>query len=263
MRAHFGPSFSVGEHPSRMKAAAASGNVLLRGIELAYTWYYIWMGQGQPLLALLEAADQSDPKLWLGIWDHHSTCPGLHWVPDLASPAPTLLPSRVKLSMLGTIQSTHLEQNQLGSEPQAIFSSTLGTKPTTNGVVSSTEHRRNPSSHVALAPALPSLLPTSVTAASIPWEETWLTFSTKSHWIHTQTRHPSRPGWVTALPNFREIEKLMENEKTKEFVSNARTRGKPLHTSRGDISVSHQELCLNWQVRGLSTLSKNPVNKWN
>ena len=109
MRAHFGPSCSVGEHPSRMKAAAASRNVLLWGIELAYTWYYLWMGQGQPLLALLEAADQSGPKLWLGIWDHHSTCPGLHSVPDLASPAPTLLPPRVKLSMLGTIQSTHLE----------------------------------------------------------------------------------------------------------------------------------------------------------
>ena len=111
--AHFGPSCSVGEHPTRMKAAAARGNVLFGGQSWLMLGTTSEWGKGSPCWHSWGQQVRSGPKLWLGMWDQHSVCPGLDWVPDLASPAPTLLPSRAELSVLGAIQSTPLERTSL------------------------------------------------------------------------------------------------------------------------------------------------------
>ena len=93
----------------------------------------------------------------------------------LASLVPVLLPSGAKLSLLGWGKvHTYREWNEFESDLQGFCPSTLGPDPIPDRVVMTSEHKRSPSSHVALALA-PSLgpPPTKVIAANIPWGKMW------------------------------------------------------------------------------------------
>lgn len=151
---------------------------------------------------------------------------------------------------LGTIQSTHLDQNQLGSEPQAIFSSTLGTEPTPKGWCQALNIEET-AAHMRLWLSSPSTPYCSDSCQHTLGGRHDSRSPPKALDTHTDTqpykRHPSRPGWVTALPNFREREreKLMENEKTRNLFW-MQEQGKSLCIHH-EIThpVSHQEL-LTW-----------------
>ena len=80
--------------------------------------------------------------------------------------------------------------------------------------------------------------PTKVTVASTPWE--WMTLPTsapalpQSLWAHrlhkdasTQGHTPLRTDQETFSPHFIETEKVKQNEKTEEFVSNETIRKTP------------------------------------
>ena len=122
-----------------------------------------------------------------------------------------------------------------------------GPDPNPSRAVLAAEHFRGPSSHLALALASPSPapLPPSVKVISTPEGKTRpvltpypavLPKPVGTHRLmgllpHEET--PSRLGQVAAflflfLPNLIETEKVKQNKKAEEFVSNERTRQKCL-----------------------------------
>ena len=167
--AHNGPACSTAQLHTRVRAAAAEGCAQLWSKKGAQTGKSIWTGQGQPLLALTEAAHHKQSQD-LTVAEANS----LH--PD--SLAPALLPSGVRVLVLGVGRArahTLREWSQLGPNPQGFCSSTLGPAPAPSRVVLATEQRSS-SSHLALALALPPPipLPTKVMASSTPWGKMWL-----------------------------------------------------------------------------------------
>ena len=157
-------SCSTAQLHTRVKPVAAEDGVQLWGTEPAGTLHSIQMGrgQGQQIKSSLNSdwrastapahtLAQAKHPLWHLLLQHCSPREG-------ASP--------------GSGGSAHLEQNQRGPNPQGCCSS-LGSQHHPKRAVMATE-KRSSSSHLALAPAPPSLAPppTEVTAASAPWGKT-------------------------------------------------------------------------------------------
>ena len=121
-------------------------------------------GAGQPLLALMEVTEREQSETL--------TCvSGPPSMPHSPYQAPTLAPvqfhSGAKVLMLrGVRKNTEREQNQLAPNPQSFCSSTLGPDPAPDRVLSATEHRRSPGSHLplTLAPPFQAPPPTKVIA---------------------------------------------------------------------------------------------------
>ena len=90
-RALSNPSCSSVQLHTRVKAATAEERMQLRGTKPVWTQHSIWVGQGQPLLVLMKAADQDWSRTLTGVLGPLQCTPwptlGVHSSPSCSSTA--------------------------------------------------------------------------------------------------------------------------------------------------------------------------------
>ena len=165
----------------RVKACRCWGGCTVVGHSATQTWHCIWMGRGQPLLALAEAAD----------WERSGSLAGVPGLPQSASWPTSSTCSSPSCSSAASIWGWRcrfldggeciLKGNRNKWDPtlRASAPEPCNTTPPPSKAMLATEHKRSPSWHLGhdLAPPLPASPLTKVTAASTPWGKIWPMFT--------------------------------------------------------------------------------------
>ena len=135
-----------------------------------------------------------------------------------------------------------------------------------------TERRRSPAWHLAqaLAPLTPGLPPTKALAAStLQWKKQPVFTSDSSlppkpkdtHRLHREvpTQGHTFKTWIgNCSPNFIETDKVKQNEKTEEYVSNERKRKKSNETEKNNSPDKEFEAIIR---RMLTELGERMMNR--